>query len=652
MGLLTVLLLGLGISLVSLMPQPQPRLVDFTEKLNLQEGDIRGDNIGLSRSAVLGDQYRWNGYVPYVLHRNLSMNVKGVILRAFEQIRLKTCVDFKPRTTEKDYISVESQSGCWSYIGKIGGKQQLSIGEGCGYIAIVEHEFLHSLGFFHEQSRYDRDDYVTIVTENIIAEMMNNFFQVPAQESTTQGTPYDYRSVMHYRQDAFSNGNGNTIITKDPQFQGVIGQRYDLSPTDAFELNRLYKCNSPISFLDHCSFELSLCEMATCSSTGNGWKMTNRVSGGPLNDHSNPQSTGEDSSCRGMSSAGLFFFMHFSTEGGQEGHSGVLESKKMTPQRTCHVQCLEFFYYHSGNTTDQLNIWIREYQDRSDTKGSLRLMGQITGPPTDRWQLHYVTLDASKPFQVEFEGRKGAGYSSGGFSVDDVNLSESECPHSIWQIKNFTEIWNASTPGSYMYSPLYYSPEGYRYQIILQLNSNYFSIYVRLVSGIYDEQLQWPCPWRQVTFMLLDQNPDIQKRMSIQDSLTTDPAEMFEGFYFWDKPSEVGTQVTTKDNEIVYMSFGMGFSRVVQKARLKDRDFDKGGELILLFSMQDISALQQRDSSPCPNVIVKNFNVSLNRDAQDQPCSTHECWGFFCSSANIVHPSVVLLLALVLLVVN
>ncbi len=42
----------------------------------------------------------------------IGVNYKGVILRAFEQFRLKSCVDFKPRAAEDiSYISVESLSG-------------------------------------------------------------------------------------------------------------------------------------------------------------------------------------------------------------------------------------------------------------------------------------------------------------------------------------------------------------------------------------------------------------------------------------------------------------------------------------------------------------------------------------------------------------
>lgn len=75
-----------------------------------------------------------------------------------------------------------------------------------------------------------------------------------------------------------------------------------------------------------------------------------------------------------------------------------------------------------------------------------------------------------------------------------------------------------------MYSPRYYSPEGYAYQIAIYLREMLFGVCVCLVSGKYDDQLQWPCHHRQVTIQLLDQNPHIQQRMSKQISITTEPS--------------------------------------------------------------------------------------------------------------------------------
>lgn len=40
-----------------------------------------------------------------------DINAKGVILKAFEQYRLKTCIDYKPWSGEKNYISVFKGGG-------------------------------------------------------------------------------------------------------------------------------------------------------------------------------------------------------------------------------------------------------------------------------------------------------------------------------------------------------------------------------------------------------------------------------------------------------------------------------------------------------------------------------------------------------------
>ncbi|XP_051721885.1 meprin A subunit beta-like isoform X9 [Ctenopharyngodon idella] len=614
MQLCAFLLLSLAVAFCLASPMP-PLDINDTEKwkdipdinkgLNLKEGDIMVSN---QRSAILGNKYQWDIPVPYTLSVNLSMNYKGVILRAFEQFRLKSCIDFKPRAAENFYISVESHEGCWSYVGRTSsGGQTLSIGDGCGTKAVVEHEFLHALGFWHEQSRYDRDDYVTIKLENIIEGKESNFDKYGENVTTIQGTPYDYYSVMHYDKNAFGNGNGSTIITKRPEFQDVIGQRMDISEYDAIELNKLYKCNSSISFLDHCSFDdESLCQMSVCSAADYGWQRVKSVSGISVTDHT----------YLGQEQNGTSFFMHFSTEGRNEGDTARMESKTMTPKRDCSVQCLQFYYYHSGNESDQLNIWIREYQNEADNRGTLRHMDQITELPGNYWKLHHVSLNANKTFQVVFEARKGAGNSSGGFSLDDINISETECPHT-WQIRNFSIM-----ESSIHYSPLYYSSDGYRFQTKLSVNQYNLGMSVRLVSGAYDDQLQWPCPWRQITFQTLDQNPHIQKRMSSERSITTDPTLISSsGRYYWDNPRKNGTRVTI-GNETVYVGLFWGYTYFIMKDDLIRREFIKGGDIIFLFNMQDISGLLQNHSLPCSKVTVKNFNISPDASARQGPCAT------------------------------
>ncbi|XP_042564960.1 meprin A subunit beta-like isoform X3 [Clupea harengus] len=547
------------------------------------------------------------------------MNAKGVILRAFEQFRLKTCVDFRPRRSESQFISVEKHQGCWSYVGKKSTGQTLSIGTYCDHIAVVEHEFLHALGFLHEQSRYDREDYITINWDNIRQGMDYNFDKYGKAITSTMGTPYDYWSVMHSSKTAFSNNNGSSIATKDPRFEDVIGQHLEMSFYDALELNRRYDCNESISFLDHCSFEdESLCDMSVCSRSSAGWQRVSRADGGPHSDHT----------YLGTDSQGSF--MHFSTNHSSEGDSARLTTRRMTPGRPCKVQCLQFYYYHSGNETDQLNIWIREFESEEDTEGTRRLMGHISGSPADYWQLHHVPLNATKTFQVEFEARKGAGSSRGGFSVDDINLSETECPHHTWQIRNFEEALKNSVQTPFLFSPKYYSIDGYRFQIMLQMMEDHFGAFVRLVSGTNDDKLQWPCPWRQVTILALDQNAHIQHRMSGQISLTTDPTELGRKGFFWDNPRHVGASDETPERDYAtperdyatperdYVTDGRGYGLFMTHKELRSREFLKGGDMFFLISMHDISSLEHSQSLPCPNMPQQTF-TAVSQDP-DQGC--------------------------------
>ena len=52
-------------------------------------------------------------------------------------------------------------------IGVQGGRPHFSIGRGCTSDGTVIHEKMHAIGFFHEQSRRDRDEYVTLYWNNI-----------------------------------------------------------------------------------------------------------------------------------------------------------------------------------------------------------------------------------------------------------------------------------------------------------------------------------------------------------------------------------------------------------------------------------------------------------------------------------------------------
>uniref|UniRef100_A0A8C3PZC6 Metalloendopeptidase n=1 Tax=Chrysolophus pictus TaxID=9089 RepID=A0A8C3PZC6_CHRPC len=138
------------------------------------------------------------------------------------------------------------QLGCCSYVGRRGGgPQAISIGKNCDKFGIVAHELGHVVGFWHEHTRPDRDQHVTIIRENIQQGQEYNFLKMEAGEVNSLGETYDFDSIMHYARNTFSRGVFlDTILPRrdDNGVRPTIGQRVRLSQGDIAQARKLYKC--------------------------------------------------------------------------------------------------------------------------------------------------------------------------------------------------------------------------------------------------------------------------------------------------------------------------------------------------------------------------------------------------------------------------
>jgi hypothetical protein len=189
--------------------------------------------------AITGDQFRWkNCKIPFTIDPALPN--KNRVTDAIAHWQSKTNYTFVERTAANaaqfpDFVTYRSGGGCSSQVGRRGGQQFVTLGDGCTTGNAI-HETGHVVGLWHEQSREDRDHFVTIHFDKIQAGFEHNFDQ-HINDGDDIGA-YDYGSIMHYPRDAFSKDGSDTITPTNPA-NAQIGQRVALSAGDIAAANSL-----------------------------------------------------------------------------------------------------------------------------------------------------------------------------------------------------------------------------------------------------------------------------------------------------------------------------------------------------------------------------------------------------------------------------
>ena len=123
-------------------------------------------------SESLGGSVGWSSVSQSINHLIYTRNLKSASGTANQHKILSSTTDFTPSCLFLIFLfAFFMVTRCWSYIGQaqMSGGQPISIGSGCGHIGTVLHEILHSVGFFHTSSRYDRDSYVVVRPPNIVS---------------------------------------------------------------------------------------------------------------------------------------------------------------------------------------------------------------------------------------------------------------------------------------------------------------------------------------------------------------------------------------------------------------------------------------------------------------------------------------------------
>uniref|UniRef100_A0A1I7VAB3 Metalloendopeptidase n=2 Tax=Loa loa TaxID=7209 RepID=A0A1I7VAB3_LOALO len=225
---------------------------------NMTEGDIALPNFKgfidyrnsrLERSAVRQFYRRWpNGEIPYAISSRYGPYSRSVIAKAMQKFHDISCVRFVPRVRNQhnDYLYIMPHDGCYSLVGRAGGSQPVSLEADCIQSGTIIHELMHAIGFFHEQSRPDRDEYIEIMWQNVMRGAEDQFDKHSLKHLDFLNEPYDYSSIMHYGPYAFSGNGRRTIIALKPGAD-KMGQRTSLSEIDVRKINKLYSCSRKTS---------------------------------------------------------------------------------------------------------------------------------------------------------------------------------------------------------------------------------------------------------------------------------------------------------------------------------------------------------------------------------------------------------------------
>jgi hypothetical protein len=174
-----------------------------------------------------------NGKVPFIM-AGLSQGEVSDVLDCMMKWEFATigAIKFEPaRNLKNEYLLIthsEVPNAAEAYV-EVGDQHVLYITSSGDKRAIL-HGFGHVLGLIHEHQRMDRDSYITV---NIypgnpaMVNMQLNKIPFSQIKYNPEQYPYDYKSLMHYREEdvcqfAEIDGHGNDLGNDEISFLDAL----------------------------------------------------------------------------------------------------------------------------------------------------------------------------------------------------------------------------------------------------------------------------------------------------------------------------------------------------------------------------------------------------------------------------------------------
>jgi len=201
---------------------------------------------GISSQYVLKTVRPWvNGILRYQFSKNINQRERQEFLSYCSGMGEFADVKCLPkRQKDKDFIFIEktNENVCGlSYLGRAGGQQPLKIR--CWRRRTIQHELMHAFGVAHEHNRMDRDDYISIIWENLDDRFRSQYYKVKLDQVALYLNYYDFDSILHY--DSYSGSKNGKIVFYRRENKSTVKQTESMSFGDHYTLYALYGGTRP-----------------------------------------------------------------------------------------------------------------------------------------------------------------------------------------------------------------------------------------------------------------------------------------------------------------------------------------------------------------------------------------------------------------------